>query len=140
MRMCDSLETNIRAQVIALVGSLKLDEETRLEFLLERIDDAEPAVKRAAWSGVCQILGHQAVQYRRDEVVARLLAQLEDPDPDVRRTAANALASIKEMGAVPSLHSLATGDSDERVRRDAVRAIETIEGRNRCCSCDVPVP
>lgn len=140
MRMCDSLATDVQSEVISLIARMDLDAETRLEFLLERIDNPEPAVRKAAWSGVVQVLGNQSVLYRRDEVVARLMAELDDPNPGVRANAANALASIKAIEAVPELQSLTTSDTDERVRRDAARAVEAIEGGNNCCSCDVPVP
>ena len=140
MRMCDSLETHVRCDVISLVAQMNLDAETRLEFLLDRVDDPERAVSKNAWGGVTHVLRDQSVQYRRDEVIDRLAAHLNDDDPQIRISAARMLASIKAINAVPDLQSAASADPDALVRKSAARAIDTIEGRGPCCRCEDPIP
>jgi len=79
------------------------------------------------------VLGPE-VQYRRDEVVSRLMERLWDEDAQVRDAATSKLADMRVGIAVPELQRLATGDASEGVRKSAQWAIDTIEGRN-CCKC-----
>jgi len=131
MNLCDSLDTDMRCQVISILSRTYLAPETRINFLLDRVDD--PSVGSAALFSASTVLGPE-VQYRRDEVVSRLMERLWDEDAQVRDAATSKLADMRVGIAVPELQRLATGDASEGVRKSAQWAIDTIEGRN-CCKC-----
>lgn len=61
------------------------------------------------------------------ELVARLVRELGDAEPDVRRAAAAALGEIGYPQAVPAL-AAAVGDSDASVRLAVVEALGRLGG------------
>jgi HEAT repeat protein len=61
-----------------------------------------------------------------EQVLPRLISLLKDPDPEQRRTAAQALGKIAYAKAVPALVE-ALRDSDPGVRRNAAWALGIIE-------------
>lgn len=131
MQLCDSLDTDSRRRVITVLSSSYIAPETRINFLLNRIDD--PLVGNAALFGASRVIGPEN-PYRRDEVINRLMERLWDEDAQVRDAAASRLADVRATIAVPELQRLATEDASEGVRKSAQWAIDTIEGRN-CCKC-----
>jgi hypothetical protein len=140
MAMCDSLQTRLRCDVITLVSAMQIDAEMRLDFLLDRIDDANPEVRKAALTGACNVLASRTVEYRREEVIYRLIVDLDNEDSDVRNAAAMSLGSLRATGAVPDLKRVATDDSTPRVRNSARGAVDAIEGRNSCtCAQAQPI-
>lgn len=131
MQLCDSLDTEMRRWLISVVSRTDIAPEKRIDFLLDRADD--PSVGDAALFSASNVLGRDK-EYRRDEVVNRLMERLWDETPEVRDTATSSLANMHVVIAVPELQRLATGDASEGVRKSAQWAIDTIEGRN-CCKC-----
>ncbi len=134
MALSDSLETNTRCEIMMLVSHVDSEPERRVDFFLDRVDDPDRRVRDTAFGSACNVVAFRNLEYRREEIVARLMAQLDDEDPLVRQSAASSLSSLRAVMAVPSLQRLVSHDGVEQVRRSAQYAIDTIEGRN-CCKC-----
>ena len=71
-----------------------------------------------------------------------LVAALESEDPGLRRGAADALGSLREVAkdSVPALRRLNAGDPDPRVRETAARALREIGGTLDEVAREVEVP
>jgi hypothetical protein len=134
MQLCDSLETDMRGQVMLALVHTSTKPEERIDFFMDRIDDSAPAVADAALFSASAVLGGTNIQYRRDEVIQRLIERLGDEDPKVRHSAASHLSDLHATAALPDLQRLVGNDASEDVRRSAQWAIDTIEGR-KCCTC-----
>ena len=90
--------------------------------------DAEPALLRALReSGSDRRLLLLPIVGRRDTATTDIVACLEDPNPNVRALACDALGRIGDRRAVPVLFQRLT-DPDARVSQGAVAAIQAIGG------------
>ncbi len=129
MSLSDSLTTQWRWQVMHLIGWLDIPIEDRVDFYLARIND--PVVHGSAVGGAGQML-QMGTLYRRDEIVAALLALLDAEDAGMRHSAVGTVSNCRITGALPALKIIGRYDPDEEIRRSAWWAIDVLEGRIPC--------
>jgi HEAT repeat protein len=115
----------------ALVGLLDADPETvraAAASLANLERDAEPELLRALrTSNSERRLLLLPIVGRRSSATADVVGCLEDPSPNVRALACEALGRIGDPSAVPVLFER-LGDADARVSQGAVAAIQAIGG------------
>jgi HEAT repeat protein len=137
MRICDSLETSIRCQLMFCLADTDIPARERMDFFLERADDSDPKIRGSALRGVYIALP-EAGGYRRDEVIKRLMTELNDEDPAVREGAASTASDLRIVEALPVLKQLMLYDGDEKVRESAAWAVDILENRSPCSPKPAP--
>ena len=98
---------------------------------LIQVGDAEvfPVCKRFLkhpYAGVRAACVRGLYKVRKDEAVPLLIEALKDDNVEVRNSAALFLGWLESKPAIPALLQVAAADSDLRVRKSAIQALENI--------------
>ena len=98
---------------------------TDMPALLEALKDEDEDVRRLA------VFALGRISPAPKDAVPALIEALKDEDEDVRAGAAYALGKIGPAAkdAVPALKAMMEGDSYTKARRDAVHALQKIQGK-----------
>lgn len=116
LQMIRSRSERIRSDAAWLWGFAA--EALTPEPLLKLLNDSSPRVRSAAAGSLSSFQG-------RDDVFAALVNAIEDPDEEVRCSAASALGYYRDQRAIAPLRRLYS-DSPESVRRIIEYAIEQL--------------
>jgi hypothetical protein len=112
----------------ALVGrSEQRREQARAAFMQHGYFDDATRDLRIADSAHERAAAARRLSFVRDrEATPHLIAALEDRDPDVRRTAVEALMDLRDASAIGPLNSLLQTETDRKVSRTLIKhAIES---------------
>lgn len=93
-------------------------------------DPADAASSSDAHLDLVQDAPADTIDAQRERLAAVFIEALEDPDPDIRRNAAQMLGDMEIAGATQALGAVLADDTVEDVRRSAAWAIGEIGSRD----------
>lgn len=122
----------------ALTGTDDIDEilDARLEPLIDRLSDSHPSVRKLAHAAFCESIDQLYESCKRTDVdlVAELLASVDDPEAKIRELSVKTLAQIENkhhpIGKGPSTIKECLLDSDEDVRHQASSYFKKVAWRD----------
>jgi len=111
------LNESVTTDIINFLADVKSSCSNAIEFIINKLDDEDKDVRRAAYRALGEIKDVRAVE--------PLIAKLDDEDKDVRSAACRVLGEIKDVRAVEPLIAK-LDDEDKGVRQQALGALAKI--------------
>jgi HEAT repeat protein len=130
LRVLANDDPSIRCKAIEALGNIGLGASTAVPRLLDALTDEEVNVRASAAAALCQFFSERDLSYylrMYPQIVISLSISLQDPEHQVRRSAARALGAIapRAKDAVPLLIR-ALDDCHPFVRETAVEELGDI--------------